>query len=98
MSYTASGIEPDWELVPERMRGGVRRYIENGIPPGHFLTAVICNDLREACSRADEENRVLLFDYVKFFYCYAPGECWGHPDRFYAWVQHRGLSKSEATA
>jgi hypothetical protein len=89
-SYTFGG-EPDWSRLPERMHGGIRRYIENGIPPGHFLTAVICNDLREACARADDENRYLLFDYVKFFHNHAPVHCWGSEDRFNAWVQHRGL-------
>jgi len=92
MSYTISGQEPDWSMLPERMHGGVRRYIEDGIPPGHFLTAVISNDLREACARADEENQRLLFDYVRFFYCHAPQSCWGSPDRFAAWVSHRGLN------
>ena len=92
MSYTIDGREPDWSLLPERMHGGARRYIENGIPPGDFLTAVICNDLREACGRADDENRRLLFEYVKFFYCHAPRDCWGSPESYKAWVQHGGLA------
>ena len=65
----------DFSKLPERMHGGIRRYIEHGIPPGHFLTAIICNDLREACARADEENRGLLFEYVGFFYNHAPIGC-----------------------
>lgn len=90
------GREPDWFLLPERMHGGIRRYIEHGIPPGHFLTAVICNDLREACGCADDENRRLLFEYVQFFYMYAPRGCWGSEENFKAWVQHRGLSGDAA--
>ena len=42
-----------------RRQGGtylVRRYIEHGIPPGHFLTAVIEKDLCGASERADDEN------------------------------------------
>lgn len=91
MSYTIDGREPDWSLLPQRMRGGVCRYIENGIPPGDFLTAVISNDLREACGRADEENRHLLFEYVKFFHCHAPRQCWGSEDNFKTWTRHHGL-------
>lgn len=78
----------DWGMLPERMHGAIQRYLENGIPPGDFLTAVICNDLTEACSRADDENRHLLFEYVKFFYCYAPTGSWGSKDNFEAWMKH----------
>lgn len=79
-------------LLPERMRGDVARYIGEGILPGQFLTAVLLNDLRSACERADDENRHLLFDYVKFFYNYAPGSCWGSPDCVNAWVAKGGLA------
>ena len=76
--------------IPERMRGGITRYLEHGIPPGHFLTAVICNDLHEACRCADDENKYLLFDYVMYFYNHAPIGCWGSPDCFDAWVARGG--------
>ena len=39
-SYVSSGRAPDWSLIPDYMIGGLRRYIERGIPPGHFLSAV----------------------------------------------------------
>ena len=76
----------NWGRIPERMRGGITRYIEHGIPPGDFLTAVICNDLREACARADDENRYLLWDYVRFFYNYTPTGCWGSPEKMKVWI------------
>ena len=98
MTYTIDGREPDWSMLPERMHGGIRRYIESGISPGHFLTAVICNDLREACGRADDENRRLLFEYVSFFYSHAPRNCWGGPEKYNAWVQHGGLGGMHARA
>lgn len=96
MTYTINGLEPDFSTLPEHMGGTVRRYIENGISPGHFLTAVICNDLREACSRADDENRRLLFEYVGFFYSHAPSDCWGGPEKYKAWMQHGGLDGMRA--
>ena len=90
-TYTASG-HANWSFIPERMIGGIRRYIENGIEPGGFLSAVLCNDLLEACGRADDENRTLIFQYVQFFYCCAPSECWGSPAKFNAWCAHGGLA------
>jgi len=82
----------EWGLIPERMRGGIMRYIDHGIEPGHFLTAVICNDLYEAAGRADGENRRLLFEYTYFFYNYAPSGCYGSKEKFLKWVSHKGLS------
>ena len=76
----------NWGRIPERMRGGIERYINHGVPPGDFLTAVICNDLRDACGRADDENRYLLWDYVLFFHNEAPSSCWGSPEKMRAWI------------
>ena len=81
----------DWSIIPERMIDGLKRYIERGIAPGHFLTAVLTNDLREACRRADDENQRLIFEYIKFLYNYAPAGCWGSPQQFAAWIKQGGL-------
>ena len=88
-SYT--GSEPQWSLIPDYMIGGLRRYIENGIAPGSFLTAILCNDLRGACAQADDVNRHRLCDYMQFLYSYAPAGCWGSEDRFRTWVKNGGL-------
>lgn len=64
--------------IPDYMRGGIIRYYENGIPPGDFLTAVIDNDLSEACGRADETNQRCLFAYMSWFYNYAQHGTWGY--------------------
>jgi len=47
----------------------------NIIPPtglGHFLTAIIQNDLAEACRRADRTNRLVLPLYAMFLYNCVP--------------------------
>jgi len=71
--------------IPARMRGALVRYVEDRIPPGHFLSAVINNDLSEACARADEENKRLLPEYVMWFYNWAPRACWGYPGAMKEW-------------
>lgn len=73
--------------IPERMHGAIIRYYENGIRPGHFLTAVINNDLKEAVNRADSENSQCLKAYVIWFYNQAPGGSWGHADACEKWVE-----------
>jgi hypothetical protein len=88
--YTAGG-PADWKLIPQRMRGAMHRYLQHGIAPGHFLTAVLSNDLREAVSRADEENMLILHDYIRFLYNYAPNGSWGSKQCFDNWLAIGGL-------
>ena len=67
----------------------IRDYVELGRPPGSFLTAVICNDLTQACRRADEVNLRNLPAFVAYFYNDVPGPCWGSRERMDAWMaQH----------
>jgi hypothetical protein len=63
----------------------IQRYVEKGIRPGDFLTAVICNDLFEAIGRADEDNLRNLPAIVGYFYNKTPPPCWGSPQKMNAW-------------
>ena len=72
--------------IPDRMMGGIKRYIENGIKPGDFLVSVICNDLREACGQADDENLANLPAFVGYFYNEAPHTCWGSREKMDKWI------------
>lgn len=76
-------------MIPGRMVDGLVRYIEDGIIPGGFLQAVITNDLKEACARADDENRYLLWDYVNVLYNHAPSQCWGSSEKMMLWARSR---------
>lgn len=82
----------NWDLIPEHMRGGLQRYLTHGIPPGHFLGAVLKNDLAEACRRADLENLPILYRYVEFLYNYVPSSAWGSHDNYHKWIKHKGAS------
>lgn len=84
--------EIDYSRLPEHMRDGMRRYIENGIPPGSFQRAVLSNDLMEAFKRADDVNSAAMIDYARFLYNEAPGGCYGSPEHVKGWIAHRGLS------
>jgi len=75
--------------IPERMMGGIHRYIDNGIEPGHFLTAVRENDLREAVGNADDENIRNLPAYVAYLYNEAPSGCYGSPEKVQAWMESK---------
>ena len=80
----------NYEMLPNHMVLGVKGYIEDGTPPGDFLTAVICNDLTEAFARADETNIARMFDIVSFFYSEAPLACWKTKEKMDFWIKaHR---------
>ena len=81
---------PNYDIYPGNTAGGAKRWIENRIMPGDFLTAVIQNNLTEALGRADDENRVAIFDIVSWWYNEAPAPCWGSPEKVKAWASGEG--------
>ena len=85
----------DWSNIPRHMVGDMKRYIEDGMCPGGFLTSVLENDLRGSVSRADDVNRYHLLDFVQFLYSYAPSPCWGSPEIVSAWIKQGGLNGHE---
>lgn len=95
-TYTGS-TNPDWSLIPDYMIGGLRRYIENGIEPGSFLSNLLSNDLRGTFETADMVNSRRVRDYVTFLYNYAPRDCWGCRENFVSWVQRKGLGWKEVS-
>lgn len=72
--------------IPQACAQGLELYIASRIEPGGFLMAVLENNLREACGRADYQNKNLLFNYMTFLYNDAPSACWGSPEKVKAWL------------
>lgn len=93
--YTAGSRRSDWDLLPEHMHDGMQLYVERGIEPGGFMMAVLCNDLRGACERADAINRHKIFNIVAFLYNCVPAGCWGSPEKVQVWIDKGGLQLDE---
>ena len=89
-------------LIPEHMVEGVVRWIEWGLPPGDFLTALLSNDLMGAFARADEQNAASMRGWAMFLYNYAPSECYGSQAKVLAWsnahAEARKLAKESPDA
>lgn len=85
-------------LLPEHMREGMQSYIEHGIKPGSFLTAVLSNDLMGAIGMADDVNVGKLHAYAVYLYSYAPRGSHGSPEAVKAWVAKGGLGVVEQVA
>jgi len=80
------GKSIDYSALPEHMQDGARLYMEHGIAPGSFLTAILCNDFMGACAKADRINRERLFDYAQWLYNHAPRSSFGSRARVENWI------------
>ncbi len=70
---------------------GLANYICTGQRVGHFLTALLSNDLKETFARADDYNATHIREYMMFLYNDAPGGCWGSVEKFKGWQEQGGL-------
>ena len=82
----------NYNNLPLHMQDGARLYVEHGVQPGSFLTAVICNDLLQSLGKADDINRAAIWDWCNFFYNDAPSTCWGSPAKMDAWIAQGGMN------
>jgi len=75
--------------LPEHMHQPIVRYVLHHLRPGHFLSAVLSNDLVGAVGRADDANVAVLKGWVQFLYnCEeVPGDCWGSPRHVDEWLR-----------
>ena len=72
----------DYNELLEELRGGMQRYVENGIEPGSFLKAVLRNDLQSAVGAADEWNLYSLPAIVRWCYWELPANLWGNVENY----------------
>jgi hypothetical protein len=89
--YEFYGMTLDEDIIV-----AIRRYVDQGIEPGSFLSAVICNDLKEACARADHENVRRLSAIVAYFYNETPSLCWGSNFKMTEWMAKKALERVNA--
>jgi len=76
---------PEYNNVPDHIKQAMIDYYLYNQPVGHFLTAVLKNDLKGALGRADAHNRRNLFSIVKFAYNELPATCWGDEETVDNW-------------
>ena len=82
--------------VPEHTMEALMRYVNDGIEPGGFLTAVLENDLVGAISRADILNTVHLKDIVMQVYWEIPSSAWGSAEKVKEWIERGGINGQAA--
>lgn len=73
----------------EQIKESLKRYVEDRIPTGGFLRAVLENDLFTASSKADFENRYQLHEICNYIYNNLPSKCWGDKKTVEQWLQNK---------
>lgn len=72
--------------LPEGIQRTLDLYVEHRVRPGHFIRAVLENDLREAFKRADDTSREYMFEVVMYCYNDIPADCWGSSRAVGEWL------------
>jgi hypothetical protein len=75
-----------YEMLPEHMQDGTRRYIEKGTEPGGFLYAVLCNKLVDAYGKADTTNTYAMPVWASWLWNECPAAAWGSEEKVARWI------------
>ena len=76
----------NYSKLPESLRDGMQRYFRAGTRPGHFITAVLENDLFGAVLRADPNNLKKIPAIVMWLDNEVPRATYGSPSRVNEWI------------
>lgn len=77
----------DYFLIRDDLLAAINRYALHHERKGHFLMAVFENNLLEAITRADPENRKVLQQIVCYCYNEIPSPAWGSKAKVAAWLE-----------
>jgi hypothetical protein len=72
---------------PQEVVLSLLRYWHHRVPTGDFLRAVLENDLRDACARADAVNIRHLPGIVRFCWEQLPSPSWGSAENVRTWLK-----------
>ena len=87
MTYKQARNLPRYQAIQDRTLKGLIEYVEFHQQPGHFLTAVLSNNLFDACAHGDSIHVTCLSSLVDFIYNYVvPSNCYGTPERVHQWL------------
>lgn len=77
--------------MKDSIEESLERYTEHGTPTGGFLRAVLENNLHDAISMADDDNRADIIEICRYVYTSLPYSSHGNPERVRAWQGHKGM-------
>jgi hypothetical protein len=91
-------LNPDYRLLPEGLRDGMKLYLEEGVEPGSFLRAALEDKLTESFCRADSTNLARMEDIVNFLYNECPMSARGSEKNVSNWLRMHAESRGGVNA
>ena len=73
-------------MIPSAIKKAIDLHAQEGRPCGHFVTAVLENNLRKAIRHADDDSLAALVEIVQYCYWEIPGNCWGSKEKVAKWL------------
>jgi len=96
MNECMANFNIDYTKAPvDYMVPALRRYVEHGIMPGSFMTAVLEGNLYTAAFKADADNFAALGQWCRFIYNNLPAGCYGSPSNVANWPAYVFACKQE---
>lgn len=87
ITYEQARQHAEYSRIPEHILQGVYGYVEHRQAPGHFLQAVLANDLFESIGRADKDCAATLRELVVFIHMEVRTDCYGDRQKLSAWLK-----------
>ena len=85
----------DYSVIPQEAIETLKRYVDDHIQPGGFLTAVLENDLTAAVATADLHNIAIIPTYAHYIYNELPMKCWGSKEKVKEWLNNEEEAKND---
>ncbi len=79
-------IPEEYREIPEHTLHAIQAYVELRQAGGHFLNALLSNDLRAAVTHADRQHRQCLCALTVLLCNRVPAHCWGCPQTVESWL------------
>jgi hypothetical protein len=85
--------QPEYaDKIPRPVLHALQYYVAGGSGVGHFLSAVLTNDLFGVKAHADLESWANLRELIDYIYNHLPGPCWGSRKKMEEWQQQGGIA------
>ena len=75
-----------YKRIPPAVLNSLYNYIQHHQCPGHFVQAVLSNDLDGAFRYADRDSLAAMHDIVQFVHHELPGNAHGSPEAVASWL------------
>lgn len=86
ITYEQARQHSEYTRIRADILQSVYAYVEHRQAPGHFLQAVLSNDLFEAIGRADKEAVTALRELVVFIHSEVRSDCYGSREKVKQWL------------